>query len=478
MKTIRAKLWLGMMVLVGMIILLLWLFQIVFIREFYSSLEIDEVSKNAKHIIKEMEQSDYLDQIAASDDIKAAMDELVYKKQLSLEIINQSYDTVYWEAAENNVNMPGMLKEKTASVEEQALQGNASRVEVTHPRFGTKFMMMGYPISIKGTVQGAMIIRLPMASIEDTKAILKKQLILITFILLVISIIISYKLSKNLAKPITRISKQADQFASGNFKDRIDGIGEDEIGQLAKRMNTMGEALENKDVLQKEIIANVSHELRTPLALIRGYAETLRDVTGDNPVKREKQLGIIVEETERLTTIVEDILGLSRLQSGAVVLEQEPFSLYEMLLKIKENYELQPNARTFQVIGAAELREPLYGDKKRLEQVFYNLIHNAFRHTKDNTAVEVVVTPEQSRVKIEVIDHGEGISKEDLEHVFERYYKGSASPGNKERGTGLGLAIVKSILEMHEVSYGVNSELGKGTTFWFELYKADSHTSF
>ena len=238
----------------------------------------------------------------------------------------------------------------------------------------------------------------------------------------------------------------------------------------------MGEALERNDLLQKELVANVSHELRTPLTLIRGYAETLRDVTGDNPVKREKQLGVIIEETERLGRIVEDILNLSQLQSGAVSFEPEAFSLNEMLSDIKERYELQQEPRSFQITGASDLQ--IYCDKKRIEQVFYNLINNALRHTKEEEPIEVRLTQDAGNVRVEVIDHGEGIAKEDLDHIFERYYKGKRSDGKKSSGTGLGLAIVKSILEMHQVSYGVESELGQGTTFWFELNKDKSHTSF
>ncbi len=186
-------------------------------------------------------------------------------------------------------------------------------------------MIIGLPIYDENRVQGAMLITMPMASVEDTTDILKKQLILITGILLLVSVIISLHLSKRFADPISIISKQAESYTSSQFTMRISNIGDDEIGRLAKRMNEMGEALMRNEVLQKEIIANVSHELRTPLTLIRGYAETLRDVTGENPDKRKKHLDIIVEESERLSNIVEDILNLSQLQSGALTLEKESF---------------------------------------------------------------------------------------------------------------------------------------------------------
>lgn len=478
MKTIRTKLWLGMMVLVGIIIILLWLFQIVFLEKFYSVLELREVTKNANSIVKEIENLENVNEINESVQIKETIDNYVYEKQLSLEVIDTFYHVVYQGSSGNSTNTPGIMKEVVEKASESAMNGIEFKQEVTHPKFGYQFVIVGVPIYNHDVVGGAMILTLPMASVNDTADILKKQLIIITGILLLVSLLISFRLSKNFADPVSKISKQAESYASGQYTVRINNVGDDEIGQLAKRMNHMGEALARNDILQKELIANVSHELRTPLTLIRGYAETLRDVTGNNPEKREKQLGVIIEESERLNKIVGDILNLSQLQAGAVILEKESFSLNEMLTNIKEHYELQKETRTFQIIGLFELKDNLLGDKKRIEQVFYNLITNAFRHTNENELVEVVVTLKPDNVKIEVRDQGEGIAKEDLNHIFERYYKGKRVDGKKSNGTGLGLAIVKSILEMHQASYGVESELGKGTIFWFELEKDNSHTSF
>ncbi|MDF2611769.1 MAG: signal transduction histidine kinase [Lachnospiraceae bacterium] len=476
MRRIRTKLWLGMMILVGIITILLWLFQIVFLGKFYSVLELKEVTNRSNRIVEDIELLEDIDQTSNSPIIAEAMDKLINEKQLSIEVIDKNYNSIYEGAYGYNTNTPGSMKEVVAEAADNALKGIEFKQEVTHPKFGYQFMIIGLPIQQGSIVKGAMLISLPMASIEDTQEILQKQLIIITGILLIVSAVISFLLSKNFADPISKISRLAESYTSGHYSARIPATGTDEIGQLSMRMNDMGEALERNDLLQKELVANVSHELRTPLTLIRGYAETLRDVTGDNPVKREKQLGVIIEETERLGRIVEDILNLSQLQSGAVSFEPGAFSMNEMLSDIKERYELQQEPRSFKVTGASDLQ--VYGDKKRIEQVFYNLINNALRHTKEDEPIEVRLTQNTGNVRVEIIDHGEGIAKEDLEHIFERYYKGKRLDGKKSGGTGLGLAIVKSILVMHQVSYGVESDLGKGTTFWFELIKDKSHTSF
>ncbi len=476
MKSIRTKLWLGMMVMVGIIVLILWLFQIVFLQKFYSALEINEVIKQANGAITKIKTLDELEQSA---DAMQTLDRMAYEKQLSVQILDEhgavTYQTSY---SSENAKTPGKLKTVVSQAAANALEGEITKKEVLHPKFGTKFMIIGVPIYIDDTIKGAMLITLPMAAVEDTAGILKKQLIIITTILLLITIGISFYLSKKFSKPIVELGIMAENYMRGNYDMRINRVSDDEIGQLATRMNLMGEELVKNEILQKELIANVSHELRTPLSLIRGYAETLRDVTGNIPEKREKQLGVIIEESERLTSIVEDILSLSQLQAGIVTLNIESFSLMEMLDHIRERYEYSSETRTFLMEGVKELPNNLIGDKRRIEQVFYNLINNAFRHTIETDMVSIHAVSEKDWVLIKIIDTGEGISKEDLQHIFERYYKGKRLDGRKENGTGLGLAIVKSILQMHQVDYGVESKIGEGTTFWFKLKQDNSHTSF
>lgn len=478
MKSIRVKLWTGMMVLVVVIIVLLWLFQIVFLDKFYSVLEIGDVTNQAENIAEGIKDLNKLDDINVSQTVLPQLENFIYEKQISVEILDSKYRVIYQESSGRSMSMPGMMQGTSYEVITSALEGNKSMQEITHPKFGYEFKIIGIPIMRGNSVEGVMIITMPMASLKETTNLLKTQLLIITGILLIVSLLISYKLSKSFAKPISKISKQAESFANGEYKMRIHEVGDDEIGRLASRMNEMGEALVRNDILQKELIANVSHELRTPLTLIRGYAETLRDVTGGFPDKREKQLGIIIEEAERLGYIVEDILNLSQLQARAVTLDMGTFSLKEMLLSIKEHFELSQEGRQLNLKGVFDLQEDLVGDKQKIQQVFYNLIGNAFHHTTDREPVTVTVISKGGKVRIEVRDEGEGIAKEDLGHVFERYYKGKRTNGKKSEGTGLGLAIVKSILEMHQVMYGVESELGTGTTFWFELVKANSHTSF
>ncbi|SFR93580.1 sensor histidine kinase [Anaeromicropila populeti] len=478
MRSVRTKLWIWIMALIAIIFVLLWMFQIVFLEKFYLTLELGTVTKNINQIVNEINNLNSLTEIRESTYIMEEMDTLIYEKQLSLVIIDSSFNNVYQASYGSGSNMPGAMKEPVAKAEESALKGTVYREKVIHPKFNYHFMIYGVPVYKGEYISGAMIAIIPLASVEETKQILKTQLLIIVSILFVVSIVTAFILARSFTNPILQISNMAETYAYGNFEKRIENSRNDEIGQLAKRMNEMGEALVRNEVLQKELIANVSHELRTPLSLIRGYAEIIRDVTGDNQEKREKQIGIIIEETQRLSEIVEDILSLSQMQSGTIILECEKFYLSEMLYQMKERFELQQEKRELNIYSLIKEEAAVVGDKKRIQQVFYNLIANAFSHSPETENVEIRISETESRIKIEVIDQGEGIAKEDLGHVFERYYKGKSVNGKKHSGTGLGLAIVKSILEMHQSAYGVESELGKGTIFWFVLNKADSHTSF
>lgn len=478
MKSIGLKLWSGMMLLVGIVLLLLWLFQIVFLDAFYSKIEIAHLIDKSMAVISEIEKEDNITGFTNSSDIISSIDDFVNTNQLSLEFVDTNGNTIYQTSYSNGNTMNmGIFKQALNEVFQMALSDRQAKTEITHPKFGSEIMIIGLPVHFDNSVQGAMIITVPMAPIEDTTAILKKQLGIITAILLFAAVIISFKLSKVFTKPVLNITKAAESYSIGEFDYRIRNSGKDEISLLARRMNKMGEELAKNEQLRKDLIANVSHELRTPLSLIRGYAETLRDVTGEIPEKREKQLEVIIDESERLSRIVEDILSLSQFQAGAISLEIKPFSLKEMTDRIMQRYELIRTSRNFLVIGADTIKNNLIGDSGRIEQVLYNLLNNAYNHTVDGSSIIIRAIDNGDFVRIAVEDSGEGIEHEELHHVFDRYYKGN-SERSKRIGTGLGLAIVKSILEMHKAQFGVDSILSKGTTFWFELKKDITQTSF
>lgn len=211
------------------------------------------------------------------------------------------------------------------------------------------------------------------------------------------------------------------------------------------------------------MIANVSHDLRTPLTMITGYAEVMRDLPGENT---PENVQIIIDEATRLTTLVNDLLDLSKLQSGTITLKPEPFSLTSCIRTILHRYDKLIDYRfDFQY----DRDVTIVADELKITQVVYNLINNAVTYTGADKQIFLLQLVQNGRVRVEVSDTGEGIPQDKLQDIWERYYKVDKEHKRAQVGTGLGLSIVKTVIDLHGGTYGVQSVLGKGSTFWFEL---------
>ena len=463
MQSMRFKLLAGMMMLIVIVLILLWLFQIVFLESFYANMHISGMKKEATSIMKLINEG-------SKNEYTNKLDALAYKYSMSIEMIDKEGNTSFSTGTMGAMGqMPMMMNGARLEVYQQALAGNAVETPLTHPRFGNKFMMIGLPVWESGIVSAVLIMNLPLAPVEDTASILKWQLIYITLILLVAALLISYMISKSFTRPILDIKKVAETMALGDFSARTSVKKQDEIGKLANTINYLGEQLSKIDQLRKDLIANVSHELRTPLSLILGYAETIRDVTGDSREKRDRQLEIIIEESERLGRIVDDVLNLSQLQSGYIKLDISSFSIKEAVNTIVKRYEVLCEKTGVKIVQQCTGDTILEADKARIEQVFYNLINNAFNHTPAGGTITVRAIVQPAAVRFEVSDTGRGIPEEDIERIWDRFYKADKASSKKSVGTGLGLAIVKGVLDAHQAVFGVNSKIDMGTTFWFEL---------
>lgn len=471
MKSIGFKLWSAMMIFVVIILLLLWLFQIVFLQQFYKGQLISELTKKSSNFVLQVEKSEKINYLTYNQGLKDELESFAFTNNLNLEIFDSGSNSLYKASNSSDEQAPGVFRRYKSEATTEALSDVKVQKTFTHPRFGNEFLLIGLPIHHENQVMGALIISVPLAPVDDTTVILKKQLLWITLILFAAAVIMAYILSKAFTKPILQIEKVAKKISSGNLKVRVENKSKDEIGQLAATINKMGQELHKTEQLRRDFIANVSHELRTPLSLIRGYAETLRDITGNIPEKREKQIGIIIDESQRLSGLVNDILNLSQLQAGAVKLEIKPFSIDRTIESILKRYEGISSENKIIINSAVSAGLKVNADEKRIEQVLFNLINNAFNNTKPGGRIEVKAWDKEGYVKIEVRDTGTGISEELLEHIWDRYYRGDRTENKNVIGTGIGLAIVKNLLEAHSAKYGIESQVGEGTTFWFELKK-------
>ena len=234
----------------------------------------------------------------------------------------------------------------------------------------------------------------------------------------------------------------------------------------------MSNELERSSMLQRDLMANVSHDLRTPLTMIKSYAEMIRDLSGDIPEKRNAHLDVIIEESDRLNSLVNDMLALSAMQAGTLSMDIISFNIHDAVDSILAPYRVLEEKEGYTV--HFNCREDIYveGDEERIKQVISNLLSNAVKYCGHDKTVFINIRRWGKKVHFEVVDHGVGIKPEELSHIWDRYYKTSSNHVRPTRGSGLGLSIVKEILVMHGAKYGVESKVGKGTTVWFELNTA------
>lgn len=303
--------------------------------------------------------------------------------------------------------------------------------------------------------------------------LLKSQFLYISIIIFSISLIIGYFISRLISKPIVDISTEAKKLANGDFNVKFSTDSKiEEIGELASTLELAKNELSKTDELRRDLLANVGHDLKTPLTMIKAYAEMIKDFENMSIQKRNENLNIIIEETDRLNVLVSDILDLSKLQANTYELKIEEFDLDKLIRNVLKKYYILIDSEGYEFIYENEESIMVKGDIKRIEQVIYNLINNAINYTGDDKKIYIELVNNKKKVIVKIRDTGKGIKKEDIKYIWNKYYHNEKKHKRNAFGTGLGLSIVKTILDSHNYKYGVDSKVNKGTTFYFEINKS------
>ena len=305
--------------------------------------------------------------------------------------------------------------------------------------------------------------------VTSTVQTIRSELWVLTTALLLIGFLLSSILSRRISRPIIQTTEAARALSQGEFTPIRDANAYREIAQLNRQLAQAARDLRKVEETQRELIANISHDLRTPLTLIEGYVEAMRDIPGENT---PENLQVILDETHRLTTLVNAVLDYSRSQNAAPEENSCRFSLTESIREILTRYvkltEQDGYVIRFRQQGEVFVR----ADPLKISQVVYNLINNALTYTGDDKTVTIAQTIQNGRVRLSVTDTGEGIEPEELPYIWNRYYRGKKPHKRAAVGTGLGLNIARSILDGYGMDYGAESTVGTGSTFWFEMETA------
>ena len=320
---------------------------------------------------------------------------------------------------------------------------------VTKTDSGVRFILLDCPLTPVGAVSNTLMVQLSVVSI----------------IAAITALSAAFILSRRISKPIAGLSESAAKLASGNYGADFKGGMCREIDELSDALAYAASELSKVDRMQKELIANVSHDLRTPLTMITGYAEVMRDIPGENT---PENIQVILDETARLSALVNDIIDLSRMHNGKRALEMQPISLTDALTNTAERFKKLNECKGYTIVCSAEENVTVVADRTAIVQVLYNLIGNAITYTGEDKTVYVSMHTENGYATVEISDTGKGIAESELEHIWERYYRSEENHARGIGGSGIGLSIVKELLEAHGADYGVSSGDG-GTTFTFSL---------
>jgi signal transduction histidine kinase len=293
------------------------------------------------------------------------------------------------------------------------------------------------------------------------------QLALTALVSAAIALVLSRLLARGMTQPLRDMAKAARRMETGDYSLRVHTRSRDEVGQLADAFNTMSAELQQLEQLRRDLVANVSHELKTPITALRAHLENILDgVERSDPAT----LQVMLAQSERLGRLVEQLLDLSRLESGDVPLDREPVELAPLVTQVLSEIEVARSDRGVSVASDVQGDlPPVLADRERIHQVLFNLVDNAVRFTPTGGSVQVRAARLNGTCEIRVVDTGTGIPSEHLPRLFERFYRVDPARSREDGGTGIGLAIARSVVEAHGGHIRAESEMGKGSTFTFDL---------
>lgn len=484
--SIRWKLFTYLAIFTAFALLVIWIFQVLLLNRFYETIKIDELNDAAETVSGSVSDRETLDEDIASVYKSSLIFTKVYRvgSDGTPELVTSvnavgdyylKYATVsqlakmYKKATLNNgtyYERRTMTPLKGGIVPDQSSSDRQESSDTAVPEPKMKEIVYAKIVDTDAGERYVILMNAIYTPLDATVNTLKIQFMWIAAILLFGAFVLAALMSAKISSPIIKMNAAAKRLAKGNYEADFEGGGIRETGELADSLNYASEELSKADHLQKELLANISHDLRTPLTMITGYSEVMRDIPGENT---PENVQVIIDESVRLTELVNDMLDLSKIRAGTVNYEMSEFNLTETVRSTMNRYRKLTEKDGYRIEYSSDSDVFVYGDRTRLLQVIYNLINNALNYAGDDKLVKVEQTILDGRVRISVSDNGEGIPAEKLSSIWDRYYKVDRIHKRAIVGTGLGLSIVKEILEAHGATYGVESTAGDGSTFWFEM---------
>jgi signal transduction histidine kinase len=470
-KGLKYQNWLHLMAFSLIILVVLGALQFLFLGRFYQSMKLNEIKKIGDKIADKFNQ----------EDMYSIMGEYAFARNLRIVLLDEGGRvTGHFDGfPQEGFGRPqggglGVFPAASLSLALEKLEKSGS--DRTHyldknERLNSSQSVFIARAADRGGQVYYLYISSPVPPIDATVSALKQQFIIITAILLFLSLVTAQWMSKKMSQPLIRLTESAGRLVKGELDAVFSEEGYTEIRQLASALNYAVGEIRSLDIYRRELIANVSHDLKTPLTIIKFYGEMVRDVSGDNPEKRNEHCATIIREADWLAGMVEEILELSKLEGGNADITKEEVNLSRCLEDTLKSFQALADKDGY--VFTADLEEGMYvlGNEPMLRRVLYNLIGNAVNFTGEDKRVAISLKSTGNLIRFTVSDSGKGIPEKSRNAIWDRYYKSGETHKRAVVGFGLGLAIVKNILILHGAQYGVDSERGGGSSFWFSLEK-------
>ena len=479
---VRYKLFLYLAVFTAMILLILWLTQVIFLPDIYKTVKVGELKISARALSERVTDDNFREEaelLASRGDMCILVLHML-NEDTALEVV--SVDTLPFCMIHNTdrnskFTFYDMAIENGGEILRHFRFDRESRLyysvdEAPDDLDDANEYILYTILTEKDGETYMLMLNSIISPVSATTKTLNLILIAVSLMLLILSAVFAFIISRRITRPIVSINDSAKQLAAGDYNVRFTEGGYREISELAGTLNYAADELGKVDGLRKELIANISHDLRTPLTMIQGYAELMRDIPGENTPENEQS---VIDETQRLTSLVNDMLDLSKYESGNQTADISECNITVIIRDLLTRYNSFCEKDGYRLEFSYDEELTMRTDSTKVVQAVYNLVNNAITYTGEDKTVRVGQYVDISRdgvpqtVRFTVSDSGEGIPADKLESIWERYYKVDKVHRRASVGTGLGLSIVKNIAIMLGGRYGVESEIGKGSVFWIEL---------
>lgn len=351
----------------------------------------------------------------------------------------------------------------------QVFEGETTSREVKDLDSPTvRILRVGYPFNV-GDAHYAMFVNVPMPEIEDT--ISKVSVIIFISLALsgVLAVTLIFLITRRMGYEINVINDSAKYISEGNFDKKIIINRKDELGELAESFNFMADELNKQENTKRMFISSLSHDLRTPLTTIKGYTQGILDGTIETD-KQDRYLKIVLSESDRLIKMINDLLDLSKMESGALVLNKTDFDINEMILNVLDNFEHKiVDKRIKLTIDLMKDKVLAHGDYTAIHRVIYNLMDNATKFVDEEGSISIRTEFKGDKLFVGISNTGRVLSPKELDQIWDRFTKLDKSRGLEKKSSGLGLSIVKEIMKAHHEKIDVFSNEDIGVAFIFTL---------